>query len=249
MRISLVIPVRDDAVALRECLETVAAQTRRPDELIVVDNASSDATAQTAIDYGALVVFEPRVGIWPAAARGYDAATGSVIARCDADSRLPCDWLERIESHMRQDPDVVAVTGPGVFYGLGPIARALASVLYVRAYFWSVHAALASRALFGSNLALRASTWQRVRSRVHRDDAEVHDDMDLSFALDVCDRVVHDPGLRVGISPRPLRGRRQFVRRLRRAGRTLAVNWPEQSPWKRWGRRIRHSRMRGANVG
>jgi len=41
----VVIPVLDDAAALRRCLAAIAAQTRRTDEIVVVDNGSSDDTA------------------------------------------------------------------------------------------------------------------------------------------------------------------------------------------------------------
>ena len=248
-RISLVIPVRNDAEHLAGCLRDAAAQTRRADEILVVDNGSDDDSADIARSFGATVISEFEVGIWPASARGYDAATGDIIARCDADSRLPEDWLARIERRLADAPDRVAITGPGRFYDLSPVGRALASVLYMRMYFVTVGGALANVALFGSNMAFRRTLWHEVRGSVHRHDAEVHDDLDLALQIDPAERVIYDRALRVGISGRPFRDPAAFRRRVQRARRTFALNWPEQLPWKRWRRRILAGRARAETIG
>ena len=249
MRISLVIPVRNDAEELAECLRTAAAQTRPPDEILVVDNGSDDDPAAVARRFGASVLAEPEPGIWPAAARGYDAATGDVIARCDADCRLPPDWLARIERRLEKRPDRVAITGPGRFYDLSPVGRALASVLYMRMYFFTVRGALGNAALFGSNMAFRRSLWLRVRDSVHRHDSEVHDDLDFALRIDPAEHVIYDRSLRVGISGRPFRDPAAMRKRVARARRTFAVNWPEQLPWKRWRRRILAGRPKRQTIG
>ncbi|HHX85985.1 MAG TPA: glycosyltransferase, partial [Actinomycetales bacterium] len=48
MRVSVVIPVLDDAAELAGCLAALAAQTRPPDEVVVVDNGCRDASASIA---------------------------------------------------------------------------------------------------------------------------------------------------------------------------------------------------------
>jgi glycosyltransferase involved in cell wall biosynthesis len=249
MRISLVIPVRDDAEQLARCLKTAAAQSRPADEILVVDNGSDDDSAEIARKFGATVLTEDEVGIWAAAARGYDAATGDVIARCDADCRLPRNWLARVERQLTRRPDRVAITGPGRFYDLSPGARVLASVLYMRMYFFTVRGALGNAALFGSNMAFRRSLWLRVRDSVHRHDAEVHDDLDFALRIDPVEHVIYDRALRVGISGRPFRDPAAMRKRIARARRTFALNWPEQLPWKRWRRRIRAGRAQAETLG
>ena len=91
--ISVVIPARNDAIALEGCLQALQYQSLAPLEVVVVDNASSDATAEVARRYGARVLVEEQVGIPQAAAAGYDSARGDVIARLDADSRPGAGWL------------------------------------------------------------------------------------------------------------------------------------------------------------
>lgn len=95
-RVSVVIPVRDDAGHLDRCLRALAVQTSPPWEVVVVDNGSTDDTPAVARAHGARVVPQPRVGIPVAAATGYDAARGEVIARLDADSVPPPDWVARV---------------------------------------------------------------------------------------------------------------------------------------------------------
>jgi len=235
--VSVVVPVRDDAPALRRCLDSLARQTRPPLEVVVVDNGSTDGSASVAAAYGARVVPEPVPGIPAAAATGYDAARGDIVARCDADTVLPADWLRQVVEALTGDR-AHAVTGGGWFYDLPAPLDRCARWCYLGTYFVSVHAALGHTGLWGSNMALWRATWLEVRDRVHRDDAALHDDIDLAFALGPGRPVRFEPALRVGVSGRCLRGRRQLARRLRRAVRTLRVNWAEQPPWVRWSTRL-----------
>jgi glycosyltransferase involved in cell wall biosynthesis len=236
--VSVVIPVRDDAVQLERCLELLARQSVPPLEVVVVDNGSTDRSVEVATRHGARVVPEPVRGIPAAAATGYDAARGEVIARCDADSRPPEDWVERIVRNLARDPALDAVTGRGRFYGLPRWLAPLVSRAYLGAYYLLVHAALGHTAVWGSNMALRRGAWEQVRDLVHRWDAEVHDDLDLSFALGPRCRVRYDRRLVVGVSARSLRGRRQLWRRLDRGFWTLRRNWEVLPPWTRWRTRI-----------
>lgn len=248
---SVVIPVKDDARMLEHCLAALGRQSRVADEVIVVDNGSSDDSAAIAVAWGATVVSEPAPGIWAAAATGFDAAGGDVLVRCDADSRPPQDWLERIESALGSHPEAVAISGPGRFYGLPPGFRAVADVVYMRAYFWSMRAALGNNTVFGSNFAVRASTWATVADSVHRGDPEVHDDMDLGYHLDPSDDVLYDPALWVGISGRPFSGAGSMVLRTRRAFHTVAIHGLHDQPFGRWRRRLRSrfSRSRAGRAG
>jgi cellulose synthase/poly-beta-1,6-N-acetylglucosamine synthase-like glycosyltransferase len=235
--VSVVIPARNDAAALRRCLRALALQSLPPTEVVVVDNASADDTAAVARAHGARVVSEPRVGIPYAAATGYDAASGEILARLDADSLPGPRWLEDAVARLA-DPDVAAVTGTGSFYEHGRWGRVTAGV-YLAAYYGLCHLALGHHALWGSNMAMRRSAWHAVRDRVHRDDPELHDDLDLAFAMGPLLRIRLDRSLRVGVSARSLRGTYQLRRRFRRALRTLAVNWREAPPWARWASRLR----------
>ena len=238
MTISVVIPVKDDADLLARCLRAIAGQTRRPDEIVVVDNGSSDDSARVARDAGARVVFIEGGGIPAASAAGYDAAACDVIARLDADCVPGRDWLERIERALVRHPDTVAVTG-GAHFIDGPRAlRAPLALFYLGAYFGTVFLALGHMPLFGSNFALRRDAWLSVSDTVHRGDEVVHDDMDLSMHIGPRRRIRYVRGLGMGISMRPLFDASGFATRIRRGFHSLFIHWPHDLPWLRWARRI-----------
>lgn len=248
--LSVVIPVKDDAVPLARCLQLLGQQSRSPAEIVVVDNNCRDDSAQVAARHGARVVVEPAPGIPAAAAAGYDAATGAIIVRCDADSAPPADWLERIHRDFAADPGLDAVVGTGHFYGLPPVRSTVLSHLFRQSYLWAMRPVLGQPPLWGSNMALRRSAWEDVRTVVKRSDPELHDDLELSFCLGPDRLVRYDRRLHVGVSPRCLRGGRQVVRRWRRTFRTVGVHWSaEELRGRRRGRAHRAAAKNKAGRG
>jgi glycosyltransferase involved in cell wall biosynthesis len=250
--ISVVIPAYNDAPMLRECLLRLNAQLRPADEIVVVDNGSADGTGELARSLGARVVVQQVRGIFPAASAGYDAASGDIIARLDADSRPPEDWLAHLEAELTLAPEVGVLTGPGEFYDGNPLVTWLGENLYLGGYFWFGTLWLDNGPIFGSNFAMRREVWWRAREAVHSGMRRVHDDLDLSLNLppDVLVRV--DDTLRVGISARPFSTWRGFGRRLGWAYLTFRLNWPEASPWRIRDKReryLRHLRDRRSGEG
>jgi glycosyltransferase involved in cell wall biosynthesis len=245
--ISVVIPALNDSAMLARCLEALAAQTRPADQIIVVDNGSIDDTAAVARSAGALVVDEQRRGIPAATAAGFDAARGTIIGRLDADSRPEPDWIAHIEARFEADAGLSALTGTGKFYGANRAVRRLGEVLYIGGYFWSMSWLLGHPPLFGSNFAIRATAWHRVREFAHRDVRQLHDDLDLSFQFTPDMRIEFDRDLRVGVSARPFGSLRGFGRRLYWAYTTIATNAHEQSLLARRAER-RGARRAGVQV-
>jgi glycosyltransferase involved in cell wall biosynthesis len=234
----VVIPVKDDAEYLRRCLLALSVQTFAPKEVIVVDNGSTDDSADVALSFGARVVREDRPGIPAASAAGYDAASADIIARLDADCVAPTDWLARIFATFTDDPSVAAVTGGGHFTG-GPRAwRHVGARLYLGTYFVCIGGALGHTPLFGSNCAFLRSEWVRIGAEVHRFDSMVHDDIDLSMHLGPRATIRFDRDLQMGISSRPLSATPADMRlRFHRGIHSLTIHWPEQSPLRRHAHR------------
>jgi glycosyltransferase involved in cell wall biosynthesis len=233
-RIAVVIPCRDDASFLDACLRALAAQTRLPDEIIVVDNASSDDSAAVALSHGARVVDESRIGIWPAAARGYDEAMGAdIIARLDADSRPHPDWVSRVVQAFVADAGLGVLTGGAEFYGASPLVHYLGARWYIGGGTYWVNRWLGIPLVFGSNFAMRSDVWARVRLRVDRANPRIHDDLDLTIHLRESDGVRYDPELRMPVSSRPFAAPSALWRRVWRVVPTFAASWPEGSPWHR----------------
>ena len=96
--ISVVVPARDSAPSLPKLLDSLAAQTldRERFEVVVVDNASRDGTAEIARAAGAVVVHEPVPNRSRARNRGFEAARADRIAFTDADCVASPGWLEAL---------------------------------------------------------------------------------------------------------------------------------------------------------
>jgi GT2 family glycosyltransferase len=95
LRVSFIIPVRNDAARLQLCLRSILRNRQTPNqvEIIVVDNGSTDDSADVARRHGARVfnVVSGRV----AELRNYGAlqASGDVLAFVDADNEIAGGWL------------------------------------------------------------------------------------------------------------------------------------------------------------
>jgi cellulose synthase/poly-beta-1,6-N-acetylglucosamine synthase-like glycosyltransferase len=111
VKVSLVATVKDAAAEIREFLLSVEAQTRRPDEVVVVDGGSTDGTAETLRRVPWITLIEdPGANI----ARGRNvavrAASHDVIACTDADCVLAPDWLQRVVEPLERGADVAMGT-------------------------------------------------------------------------------------------------------------------------------------------
>lgn len=239
--VSVVIPVKDDAVLLRRCLRALAAQTEPADEIVVVDNASVDDSAAVARAAGARVVACAAAGIPAAAATGYDHATGELVLRLDADS-LPAEtWIADLRRTFARRPDVAVLTGGAHFVDGPRMLRTPLAATYLGLYALLGFLALGHLPLFGSNLAFRRAAWSSVRAEVHRGDAELHDDFDLAFHLGVDHRIRYTRRAGMGISMRPFGDRRAFHTRVARGFRTVTSHWPDELPPRRIARRMRRA--------
>ncbi|HEY5667999.1 MAG TPA: glycosyltransferase family A protein, partial [Candidatus Saccharimonadales bacterium] len=97
--VSIVIPAYNEERHLRACLQAIAKQTIQPLEVIVVDNNSTDRTAQVAREFPFVrVVSEHRQGRVFARNAGFGAAKGEILGRIDADIILPSTWVEHLQA-------------------------------------------------------------------------------------------------------------------------------------------------------
>jgi glycosyltransferase involved in cell wall biosynthesis len=236
-RISVVIPVKDDDTELARCLQALAGQSVHPDEVIVVDNGSTDASAGVARALGARVVRCESPGIAAASAAGYDAATGDIILRLDADCIPGTSWVNAMAEAFAAQPDVAAFSGGARFFDGPRVLRAPLAALYLGAYAAVMTPTLGHPPLFGSNLGMRRAAWRSIRSSVHRD-GDLHDDMDLSFHLGERGRIRFLRGADMGISMRPFASGGSFARRVVRGMRTVLIHFPHDFPPVRWNRRL-----------
>jgi glycosyltransferase involved in cell wall biosynthesis len=165
--ITAIVCAYNEAPYLAACLYSLKAQSRPPDELIVVNNASTDETRQIArVVPGARVIDEPTRGLATARETARRAARGDILAYIDADCRAPLSWLERVEARFTSKT-VVAVTGPYRFYDWDLSGRVL-----IRLYDWLVappthavihHGLAIGAVLYGGNFAVRRDALAQIR--------------------------------------------------------------------------------------
>ena len=113
-RISLIIPAYNEEGHIGPCLASAIANGKgRFKEIIVVNNGSSDRTAEIASTYpGVRVVSETRKGTGHARQTGAEAATGEILAYIDADVSLHDGWVDFIEKIFDRRPKLVFLSGP-----------------------------------------------------------------------------------------------------------------------------------------
>ena len=246
LRVVVVVPCLDDAPFLAACLQALAHQTRRPDEVLVVDNGSTDGSQDVARRAGATLAHEKRRGIWPAAARGYDIAsrTADVIARLDADSVPPADWVQRVAEAFERDACLDALTGGARFYGGNAFMHWAGEHWYIGGMYRVLTPAFGHPPVFGSNFAMRTALWRRTRRLVLRRDADVHDDLDLSIRFPQGTVVRYDPTLVMLVSARPFATPGALASRLTKAFVTFRRTWPAGAPWVKRRRAGTTSRTR-----
>ncbi len=202
LTLSIVIPAYNEEDHLRACLDAIAAQSVQPNEVIVVDNNSSDKTALIAREYKFVrVISEKRQGIFYARNAGFDAATSDIIGRIDADTILPLDWvgsiLEFYDDPTHQDH---AFTGGGYFYNV-PLPL-LSSWVLDQIAFRMNRLIMGHYILHGSNMALPKSLWVAIKDRVC-ERTDIHEDLDLAIHVHRQGfQVTYHPRVRVGIKMR-----------------------------------------------
>jgi glycosyltransferase involved in cell wall biosynthesis len=103
----LISTVKDAGEFVGEFLESVASQTRAPDEVIIVDGGSTDGTVQVLEGAaGVTLIEEPGANISAGRIAAIKAATHDVIAVSDGDCVLEPDWLERLMAAIEDGADV-----------------------------------------------------------------------------------------------------------------------------------------------
>jgi len=112
--ISILLPVFDAASTLATCLRSIARQTHRDFECIVVDDGSTDGSDELAADTAALdsrfrVIRTPHLGLVSALTHGLRACRGRFVARMDADDCMRRRRLERQAAALARSPDLAAV--------------------------------------------------------------------------------------------------------------------------------------------
>ncbi|MEK7561825.1 MAG: glycosyltransferase family 2 protein [Patescibacteria group bacterium] len=201
LTLSIIIPVYNEEGYISACLDSIAAQTISPVEVIVVDNNSTDRTVEIAQGYSFVkILYEKRQHQVFAQTTGFNEATGDILGRIDADSILPPDWVEKIIKAFADDPKLVAVTGGADPYDV-PL-KWIGSIIF-HGYIYLAGAVAGHRLLWGSNCAIRACGWHKIKSKVLLR-PDIWEDYDMAFCLKRHGKIGYIPNNLVGVSFRAM---------------------------------------------
>ncbi len=177
LTLSIVIPVYNEQRYLKACLDSIAQQSLMPNEVLVVDNNSTDQSLEIAKKYPFVrIIQEKRRGIAYARSAGFNAAQSDVIGRIDADTRLDLDWAERTLEYLKLNNHTQAVTGDCYFYDF-PFRR-LFHAMHKTTYYVLQRWIAGTNILWGSNMAVRRSAWQNVKDQCSAAN-NIHEDISV----------------------------------------------------------------------
>ena len=160
-RISVVIPHLNQPEFLARCLASLAAGTRFPDEVIVVDNGSLALPEEICAAHGARLLTEAEPGPGPARNLGVAASTGDILAFIDADCLADPGWLAAAEAAMA-DPSAT-ILGGDVRIALADPAWVTMTEAYESVYAYRMDRYIAREGFTGTgNLVVRRNVLQDV---------------------------------------------------------------------------------------
>ncbi|MBI5671642.1 MAG: glycosyltransferase [Chloroflexi bacterium] len=113
--ITVIATVLNEGESIHRLMRSLAAQTRPPDEVVIVDGGSRDQTAAIITSYAdrlpLRLLVEPGCNISAGRNRAIAAARGDIIAATDAGVELHPDWLEQLTRPLLDNPALNAVGG------------------------------------------------------------------------------------------------------------------------------------------
>jgi glycosyltransferase involved in cell wall biosynthesis len=174
VKISVIIPTRDRAGDLSQTLDGVLAQTRPPDELIVVDQSRADDLGERVAEYAGprlIHIRDTKIRGLPAARNvGFAASAGDLVCFLDDDVTLDPSYLSEMERGFGLFTEWAGLTGRLTEEGRDPVWRGLKAALFRHRFLRDERHVLASlirprpmRLLPGCAFCLRREVLERFR--------------------------------------------------------------------------------------
>lgn len=159
MHVSVVIPAKNESGTIEQCLDRLVPQLDPDDELLVLDNDSTDDTAAVAATYEAVTVIDApdeemqdtlhyRGNLDAVRQYGAELARNEIVVSTDADTLPPAGWIDRIKTHFENDHELDLVWGVPVDTNGVPLRN-------IESKFVNLFGAIS-----GCNTAFRKSTFE-----------------------------------------------------------------------------------------
>ena len=190
MKVSVVISVYNEEKYIKTCLDSLMKQEEKPDEIIVVDNNCTDKTVSIVKKYkGIKIIQEKKQGMIPARNAGFNKAENEILAKCDADTVLPPDWIKNIKNDFSQDTSIIGISMPIQLNDFPLLGR---SVIPFYVYMLIPRLMIGVCPLTGPSYVIKKTIWNKVKYKICLDDKKVHEDIDLSFHIKKFGKIYHD---------------------------------------------------------
>ncbi len=177
--ITVVVPVYNEEYTLKTTLESLQSQDYQGRfDILVVDNASTDTSAEIARSMGVMVVSELRKGYVHAVRAGFGAAPGDIIACTDADTFNSKTWLSQI-AHNLTVRGAVACSGSFLFNDGSKLIK------FIGWAFGRLNWHLA-----GANMAVWKWAYQKVGGFNH--DINLGADVEIGFRIKKLGKIIID---------------------------------------------------------
>lgn len=177
MKISVVIPAYNEEKYITKTLESLNNQTHKAWEIIVVDNNSTDKTANASKNMRAKIIQENKKGIGYARRAGFNSASGDIIATTDADTILPKNWLLKINETFNENKDIVAIGGPYMF---DTKKKKILIKIISKIWIWGDSFLNSGNNIPGVNMAVKKHAYEAVGGFRNN---KYFEDLDLSLRL------------------------------------------------------------------
>ncbi len=105
-KISVIIPTYEHAHTIKRCVDSVLAQSRKADEIIIVNDGSTDGTAEILSKLPSSIIIHDQINQGAPKARnyGFKLSTGDYVLFCDADLIMDKDMLKSLELALESNP-------------------------------------------------------------------------------------------------------------------------------------------------
>lgn len=236
--LTIIIPAYNEEHHIKDCLDSVASQSIVPDEVILINNNSSDKTVEIARNYSFVkIINEKKQGIVYARNAGFNKSKSNIIGRIDADTVLPKDWVYKVKKFYRNpNNSSSALTGNGYFRNMVFPPRKLNGFVQNLITFRFNRLVLGHYVLWGSNMAMLRSDWLKVKQYTCSL-TNIHEDLDLAIHLHrIGVKIVYKPQLFVSVI-------------MKRAFDNYKEVWPNLMWWPRTLRHHDNPKWLGGMIG
>lgn len=176
-KVTVTVPVYNTSRYLQKCLDSLAAQTLKEIEVILVDDGSTDNSGEICDQYARQysnfkVIHKSNGGLSTARQAGLEAATGEYIIVCDSDDWVEPDMYERLYRAAKESGADIAMCG---YFAEYPDGRSVPTQCWFKSLDWEGH----MKELFGTNYKV---SWIRMVRR----------------ALFIDNNITYEPGINMG---------------------------------------------------